>query len=100
MYETVHGFNLEQANAVFAALSIGALLATLLSMYQERIAARFGKSSNTPEGRLYYACVESILLPIGLFWYVISTTLLVFSPLTYAGSVGPRLPQSHGLYLL
>ena len=28
-----------------------------------------GKMSSTPEGRLYFACVESILMPIGLFWF-------------------------------
>lgn len=69
MFESVYRFNIQQANAIFAALSIGAILATILSMYQERIAARFGKHSTTPEGRLYYACIESILLPIGLFWF-------------------------------
>lgn len=71
VFETVHDFNLQQANAIFAALSIGAVLATILSLYQERIAARFGKHSTTPEGRLYYACVESILLPLGLFWFAL-----------------------------
>ena len=27
------------------------------------------KFSITPEGRLYFACIESALLPIGLFWF-------------------------------
>lgn len=69
MFQNVYGFNLQESNAVFAALSIGALLATVVSLYQERVAARFGKHSTTPEGRLYYACIESVLLPIGLFWF-------------------------------
>ena len=51
------------------AISVGAILATLLSIYQEKIAIRFGKMSNTPEGRLYFACIESILMPVGLFWF-------------------------------
>lgn len=50
-------------------MSIGALLATLLSIYQEKLAMRLGKMPNTPEGRLYFTCVESILMPIGLFWF-------------------------------
>jgi len=24
---------------------------------------------SSPEGRLYFACIESVLLPIGLFWF-------------------------------
>lgn len=51
------------------AVSIGALLATVLSIYQEKFATRIGKMSTTPEGRLFFACVESILMPIGLFWF-------------------------------
>lgn len=30
---------------------------------------RFGKLSSTPEGRLYFACIESALMPVGLFWF-------------------------------
>lgn len=30
---------------------------------------RIGKMSSTPEGRLLFACVESVLMPIGLFWF-------------------------------
>lgn len=45
------------------------MLATLLSIYQERVAIRFGKLSSTPEGRLYFACIESIMMPVGLFWF-------------------------------
>lgn len=50
-------------------MCVGAVLATLLSIYQEKVAIRFGKLSSTPEGRLYFACVESILMPAGLFWF-------------------------------
>lgn len=54
---------------VFLAMSVGGILATVLSIYQEKIAIRLGKMSNTPEGRLYFACIESILMPIGMFWF-------------------------------
>lgn len=56
-------------NNVCAAMSVGSILSTFLSIYQERIAVRFGKLSSTPEGRLYFACIESILMPAGLFWF-------------------------------
>ncbi|KAL1989214.1 hypothetical protein VTN96DRAFT_3761 [Rasamsonia emersonii] len=69
VFETNHHFNLEQAGAVFTAMCVGSILATFLSIYQERIAFRFGKLSSTPEGRLYFACIESILMPAGLFWF-------------------------------
>ena len=50
-------------------MCIGALLSTVLSIYQEKVARHFGEISSTPEGRLYFSCIESALLPIGLFWF-------------------------------
>ncbi|KAI4217611.1 MAG: hypothetical protein LQ351_000207 [Letrouitia transgressa] len=54
-------------------MCVGALLSTALSIYQEKIALRYGKggssSSSSPEGRLYFSCIESALMPIGLFWF-------------------------------
>ena len=50
-------------------MCIGSLLSTVLSIYQEKVARYYGKMSSTPEGRLYFACIESALLPIGLFWF-------------------------------
>lgn len=62
---------------------VGATLSTVLSVYQDRLLARYLASSaknieksgrirraidmSSPEGRLYFACIESALLPIGLF---------------------------------
>ena len=51
------------------AMAIGSILSTVLSIYQEKIARHYGKVSPTPEGRLYFSCIESALLPIGLFWF-------------------------------
>jgi hypothetical protein len=79
-----HGFNIQESGAVFAAMSIAAILSTILSIYQDRLLARCLSSSSenmekgrirrsldlsSPEGRLYFACIESALLPIGLFWF-------------------------------
>lgn len=85
VFSTSHGFDLQQSNAVFAALCIGAFLATVYSIYQDRLFERYLAHSakdtenlsrfrrsidlSSPEGRLYFACIESTLLPIGLFWF-------------------------------
>ncbi|KAL5115943.1 hypothetical protein ACEQ8H_006165 [Pleosporales sp. CAS-2024a] len=66
VFQTNHGFSLEQANAVFASMCIASMIATVLSIYQEKIARRHGKLANSPEGRLYFACIESACMPIGL----------------------------------
>lgn len=50
-------------------MCVGSILSTLLSIYQEKIARHYGKLSVTPEGRLYFSCIESALLPIGLLWF-------------------------------
>ncbi|KAH5151286.1 hypothetical protein HBH70_004330 [Parastagonospora nodorum] len=69
VFQTNHGFSLQQANAVFASMCTASILATILSIYQERIARKYGKLANSPEGRLYFACVESACMPIGLFMF-------------------------------
>ncbi|KXL41433.1 hypothetical protein M433DRAFT_73011 [Acidomyces richmondensis BFW] len=74
VFETNHGFTLEQSGAVFTALPVGAILSTILSIYQERLARKVFSQKriaflDTPEGRLYFACVQSALLPIGCFWF-------------------------------
>ncbi|KAF2109144.1 major facilitator superfamily domain-containing protein [Lophiotrema nucula] len=69
VFQRNHGFSLQQANAVFAAMCVGSVLATILSINQEQIAKRRGKLANTPEGRLYFACIESAFMPIGLFMF-------------------------------
>ena len=69
VFQNNHGFSLQQANAVFAAMCVGALIASVLSIYQEKIARKHGKLINSPEGRLYFACVESACMPIGLFMF-------------------------------
>ncbi|KAL8868719.1 MAG: hypothetical protein Q9174_004803 [Haloplaca sp. 1 TL-2023] len=69
VFGTNHGFTIEQIGAVFASMCVGAILATFLSIYQEKVAIHYGKFSSTPEGRLYFSCIESALMPIGLFWF-------------------------------
>ncbi|EXJ79294.1 hypothetical protein A1O3_08796 [Capronia epimyces CBS 606.96] len=70
VFSTRHGFTTEQNGAVFAAITVGTILATIVSIYQPRLAQRrWPKLTTSPEGRLYFACLESALLPIGLFWF-------------------------------
>jgi multidrug resistance protein len=69
VFQNNHGFSLQQANAVFSAMCIASIFSTFLAIYQEKIAKKYGKLSNTPEGRLYFACVESAAMPLGLFLF-------------------------------
>jgi len=81
VFRVSHGFNIQQSGAVFAAMSAGSILATVYSIYQERASHFiFGRliarirdperpHAPNPENRLYWACLESALLPIGLFWF-------------------------------
>jgi multidrug resistance protein len=73
IFETSHGFTIEQSGSVFAAVSIGGIISTVISIYQDRVARRFMSESrrhflDSPEGRLYFSCIQSTLLPIGCFW--------------------------------
>ena len=85
VFSRSYGFTLQQSGAVFAAMIVGACLSTVLSIYQDNLLARFLQHAkknpanqsrlirnldlSSPEGRLYFACIESALLPIGLFWF-------------------------------
>jgi MFS family permease len=69
IFRTNHNFTTEQTGAVFTSMCVGVILISIISIYQERVAAHFGFKSAAAEGRLYFVCVESVLLPIGLFWF-------------------------------
>ena len=70
VFTSVYDFSTQSVGAVFSAIAIGSIVGAALSIVQERIAKRFlPKLHSRPEGRLYFACLESALLPIGLFWF-------------------------------
>lgn len=71
VYETNHHFNLQQSGAVFAAVCVGGILSTVLSIYQDKWAVkRFGtRFTKSPEGRLWFTCAEGLLMPIAMFWF-------------------------------
>ena len=66
-----HNFDLQQCGAVFAAVCSGGIISTGLSIYQEKLALSYfpHRFSSGVEARLYFACIESPLMPIGLFWF-------------------------------
>ncbi|KAK4634497.1 Efflux pump [Fulvia fulva] len=77
IYSTTYGFDLQQTGAIFAAISIAAVIFTFICIYQERVATKYLPETHReilrgPEGRLYFACVESALLPIGILWFGVS----------------------------
>lgn len=70
VFSTNHDFTLDQCGAVFTSLSVASLISTVVAIVGEKIALKyFPKTQGSPEGRLYFACVQSALLPIGLFWF-------------------------------
>ena len=74
IFQTRYGFNIEQSGAVFTSISIASIISTIISICQEKVVRRYAgdKRKNffaTPEGRLFFCCVQSALLPIGCFWY-------------------------------
>lgn len=74
VFSTNHGFNTAETGAVFASIAIASVISTVINVYQERVARRFFSAKrqeflSTPEGRLYFSCVQSALLPIGCFWF-------------------------------
>ncbi|EAW12279.1 putative MFS transporter [Aspergillus clavatus NRRL 1] len=69
VFKTNHGFNIEQSGAVFTAMCVGVIIITVVSIYQENIARRFITLPKTAERRLYFVCIQSILMPVGLFWF-------------------------------
>ncbi|KAK6062915.1 major facilitator superfamily transporter [Seiridium cupressi] len=92
VFSRQHGFNLEQSGYVFIAMIVGSLAATAMGVYQEallkypkwqRKAATEGDLRQSgfwpfmrrrfpvevPESRLYFTCISSILLPLGLYMF-------------------------------
>ena len=69
VFEVNHGFTLEQTGFVFTSMCVAAILAVLLGIYSEKWAVKHypNKINGSPEGRLVFTCIESALMPIGIF---------------------------------
>lgn len=72
VFRTVYDFNNTQVGAVYASVIVGSILSTILAVVQEpitRLLLPHSLATNSPERRLLSPCIQSILLPIGLFWF-------------------------------
>ena len=69
IFSTVYHFEIQTQGAIFSAISIASILFTVICIYQEKFAKARNKLPNSPESRLYFSCVESTLMPIGMFLY-------------------------------
>ncbi|KAI1329697.1 MFS general substrate transporter [Xylariaceae sp. FL0255] len=74
IFNKVYNFSSQASGLVFTAIAVASILGTIFAILQERVvtnpASRFATFAvyGQPEARLAFACVQSLLLPIGLFW--------------------------------
>ncbi|KAI4594513.1 hypothetical protein KJ359_008302 [Pestalotiopsis sp. 9143b] len=87
VFSRQHGFNTEQSGYVFIAMIVGSLIATAVGVYQESLLKypRWQRKAtdpsgfwtfmrrkfpvDAPESRLYFTCITSIFLPLGLYMF-------------------------------
>ncbi|KAJ5639325.1 uncharacterized protein N7484_007187 [Penicillium longicatenatum] len=69
IFQEHYGFSLSESDSVFTATCVGSLLAMTISIVQDNLASRRKGWNSVPEHRLYFSCLQSILLPIGLFLF-------------------------------
>ncbi|OHE91701.1 hypothetical protein CORC01_12992 [Colletotrichum orchidophilum] len=70
VFRSVYGFTSSQVGGIYTAVIVGSIAGAAITILQDPIFRTFmPRRMATPEGRLYSACVESLFLPIGLFWF-------------------------------
>lgn len=72
VFRSVYGFNSAQVGAIYTTIIVASTISTVLAIFQDRITRRIlpvGDVADSPEGRLLAPCFQSVLLPIGLFWF-------------------------------
>lgn len=70
VFQDVYNFSNTQVGAVYTAVIMAAIIGTVLAIVQDPITRRiWPQRMATPEGRLMAPCIQSILLPAGLFWF-------------------------------
>ncbi|KAK9239408.1 putative drug/proton antiporter YHK8-like protein 3 [Lipomyces kononenkoae] len=70
VFRDIYNFSDIQVGAVYTAVVVGSILGAALNIVQDHILRKLWPSHMlSPEGWLYSACIESILLPVGLFWF-------------------------------
>ena len=69
-FRDVYDFNSMQVGAIYTAVIAGSILGAAVSIIQDPIFRKFWpQRMDSPEGRLHSACIQSMFLPIGLFWF-------------------------------
>ncbi|CAG8086729.1 unnamed protein product [Penicillium olsonii] len=75
VFKSVYDFDNAQVGAVYTAVIVGSSLSFLMAASEgaiiRRLTPRYSTQS-TPEQRLLSPCIQSVLLPIGLFWFMLS----------------------------
>ena len=71
LFTTHHGFDSQAVGLVFLSIVVSSILFGIVCVVQERLGQRYPRlrfREDVPESRLYFACVEGVLFPIGIFW--------------------------------
>lgn len=74
IFEKAYDFSPQSSGLVFAAPAVASLIGTVAAIIQEHIITNptswfYSLAPNgQPEARLVFACGQSLLLPVGLFW--------------------------------
>ncbi|KAI1503728.1 major facilitator superfamily domain-containing protein [Biscogniauxia marginata] len=74
IFGRAYGFSSQASGFVFAATAVASVIGTVAAIEQETLVTSSTSWFSTlvptgrPEARLTFACVQSLLLPIGLFW--------------------------------
>jgi MFS family permease len=70
VFRAVYGFTSVQVGAVYTVVVLASVLGSVIAIVQDIVTRRlWPRRMATPEGRLLSPGVQSVLLPIGLFWF-------------------------------
>lgn len=75
VFESLYGFGTFQTTLIQLALSVGAVIGTIINPIQDRLYLRTANKNKEkpgkpiPEARLYFAVPGSLIFTVGLFWY-------------------------------
>ncbi|KAF2212260.1 hypothetical protein CERZMDRAFT_112000 [Cercospora zeae-maydis SCOH1-5] len=77
IYRTTYSFTLQQTGAIFTSQILATALFTIFKIFQTPLLRPYMSEKQkrileTPEGRLLFACVESVLLPVGCVWFCVT----------------------------
>lgn len=75
IFSGAYGFSPQASGLCFLAVVVASVIAAVAAVWQERLVTDtksgfhgFVRRRGTPEARLVFACGQTLLLPVGLFW--------------------------------